>query len=63
MKRFLTLLLAALLICALAMPMVSAEEKTQLTILWWGSQTRHDLTVAMIEKFEEKYPEIDLIMD
>lgn len=63
MKRFLTLLLAALLICALAMPMVSAEEKTQLTILWWGSQTRHDLTVAMIEKFEEKYPEIDLVMD
>ncbi len=63
MKRFLTLLLAALLICALAMPMVSAEEKTQLTILWWGSQTRHDLTVAMIEKFEEKYPDIDLVMD
>ncbi|MBR2288297.1 MAG: extracellular solute-binding protein [Clostridia bacterium] len=64
MKRTLALLLSLLLVLTLALPVLSsAEEKTQLTILWWGSQTRHDLTVAMIEKFEEKYPDIDLIVD
>ena len=63
MKRLTAILLAALLLAAACMPVALAEEKTQLTILWWGSQTRHDLTVAMIDKFEEKYPEIDLVVD
>ena len=27
-----------------------------LRVTWWGSQTRHDLTMAAIEKFQEKYP-------
>lgn len=65
MKRTLTLLVAALLLLTMIVPMTaaSAEEKTTLTILWWGSQTRHDLTVKLIEKFEEKYPEIDVVMD
>lgn len=37
--------------------------KTTLNILWWGSQTRHDLTTAMLEKFEELNPDIDVVMD
>ena len=39
------------------------DGKTPLNVLWWGSQTRHDLTTAMIEKFEELNPDIDVIMD
>ena len=39
------------------------EGKTPLNVLWWGSQTRHDLTIAMIEKFEDLNPDIDVIMD
>lgn len=37
--------------------------KTTLNILWWGSQTRHDLTTAMLEKFMELNPDIDVVMD
>ena len=66
MKRFLSLLTAAMLLCLLAVPMTGAVaegEKTSITILWWGSQTRHDLTVKMLEKFQEKNPDIEVIMD
>ena len=65
MKRFLSILVAALMLAAMVMPaaVVSAEEKTTLNILWWGSQTRHDLTVQLIEKFEELNPDIDVVMD
>lgn len=37
--------------------------KTVLNVLWWGSQTRHELTTAMLEKFEELNPDIDVVMD
>lgn len=65
MKRFCSLLMAVLLMCAMILPMTAAvaEEPVTLTILWWGSQTRHDLTTQMVEKFMEKYPNIKLEME
>lgn len=63
MKRFLSILVAVALLGAMIVPAALAEEKTTLTVLWWGSQTRHDLTVKMIEKFEELNPDIDVVMD
>lgn len=62
-KRFLTTLAAAAMLCASMAPAAFAEEKTELNILWWGSQTRHDQTVKLIEKFEELNPDIDVVMD
>lgn len=44
-------------------PSALADDKTTVNILWWGSQTRHDLTVKLIEKFEELNPDIDVVMD
>lgn len=41
----------------------NAEGKTILNVLWWGSQTRHEQTTAMLEKFEELNPDIDVVMD
>lgn len=41
----------------------NAEGKTTLNVLWWGSQTRHEQTTAMLEKFEELNPDIDVVMD
>lgn len=41
----------------------TADGKTQLNILWWGSQTRHELTTQMLEKFQEKNPDIEVVMD
>ena len=40
-----------------------AAGKTTLNVLWWGSQTRHEMTTTMLEKFEELNPDIDVVMD
>lgn len=37
--------------------------KTTLNVLWWGSQTRHEQTTAMLEKFQELNPDIEVVMD
>ena len=59
MKRFLSILAAVMLLCTAMLPAIgSAEETVTLRVTWWGSQTRHDLTMAAIEKFQEKYPNI-----
>ncbi|AGC67256.1 putative ABC transporter substrate-binding protein YesO [Thermoclostridium stercorarium subsp. stercorarium DSM 8532] len=36
------------------------DVKANLRIIWWGSQTRHDYTLAAIDVFEKKYPNITL---
>ena len=58
MKRFLSVLLAAVLLCTMLAPLAASAEQEPVTlrVTWWGSQTRHDLTMAAIEKFQEKYP-------
>ena len=62
-KRFITSLAAAAMLCSSLVPSALADDKTTVNILWWGSQTRHDLTVKLIEKFEELNPDIDVVMD
>ncbi len=32
-----------------------AEGKTTLNVLWWGSQTRHEMTTEMLEKLTAKF--------
>lgn len=34
------------------------DEKVELRIMWWGSDTRHEATLKVIELFEKKYPHI-----
>ena len=51
MKRFVSLFLALLMVLTLVSVSALAEEPVTLRIVWWGSQTRHDLTIAAIEKF------------
>jgi len=38
----------------------SAPKPVELRIAWWGSQTRHDRTIAVIELFQKKYPHIKI---
>lgn len=38
----------------------ASDEKTVLRMAWWGSQTRHDATVKVIELYESKNPNIDI---
>ena len=41
---------------------VSAEpaEPVTLRMAWWGSQTRHDITVAAIELYEQEHPNVTI---
>lgn len=58
-KRFLACVLAVVMMTCLAGAVsMAAGESNTLRIVWWGSQTRHDLTMAMLDKFMEKYPNI-----
>lgn len=56
MKRILAAILSLVLVLG-CVSFASAEETT-IRMTWWGSQTRHDLTMAAVNKFMEKYPEI-----
>lgn len=61
MKRFVACLLAVLMVAAmLPLAAVAEGEQTVLRVTWWGSQARHDLTMAAIAKFEEKNPDIKI---
>ena len=37
-----------------------SNEKVTLRMAWWGSQTRHDRTVAVIELYESLNPNVDI---
>ena len=61
MKRILSCLMAVVLMCTMLPMLASAEgEQTTLRIAWWGSQTRHDLTMKFLDKFMEKNPDIKM---
>ncbi|KQO12747.1 ABC transporter substrate-binding protein [Paenibacillus sp. Leaf72] len=36
----------------------SNSKKVELRMTWWGSQTRHDLTIKALELFQQKHPDI-----
>jgi multiple sugar transport system substrate-binding protein len=37
-----------------------AAQPVELRIAWWGSQARHDRTIAVIDLFQKKYPHIKI---
>ena len=39
---------------------VDSDEQITLRMAWWGSQTRHDLTVEVIEMYEAENPNINI---
>ena len=53
------IILLALLVTSLVP--VSAQETTELQMTWWGSQARHDRTIAVIEMYEAANPGIDIV--
>jgi len=61
-KRIPLLILVALLLSAFVIP-AAAQDTTELRIAWWGSQNRHDRTIAAIELYEELNPEIDIVYE
>lgn len=60
MKRsVMAAMLTAGMIMGLAVP-VCAEDQVTLRMAWWGSQTRHDITVQAIEMYEEQNPNVNI---
>ncbi|MCY3574438.1 MAG: extracellular solute-binding protein [Chloroflexi bacterium] len=54
-----------LLAIALLLPtlLAAAQDQTVVRISWWGSQNRHDRTIAAIELYEELNPDIDIVYE
>lgn len=38
----------------------ASDEEITLRMAWWGSQTRHDITVEVIEMYEKEHPNIHI---
>ncbi len=58
MKRLFVMALAVLLAFGSFGMLASAQEPIELRVAWWGSQDRHNRTLAAIDLFEERYPHI-----
>ena len=44
-------------------PAADSGEQIELRVAWWGSQDRHDRTIAAIEQFEALHPNIDVVYE
>ena len=58
MRKTLLMFGLVLIICFTSLSAVWAEEQITLRVSWWGSQDRHNRTLAAIELFEERYPHV-----
>ncbi|KQX44661.1 ABC transporter substrate-binding protein [Paenibacillus sp. Root444D2] len=47
-------------VTATAEKAADSEKKVELRMTWWGSQTRHDLTIKALKVFEQKHPNITI---
>ncbi|MBN1565148.1 MAG: extracellular solute-binding protein, partial [Anaerolineae bacterium] len=66
MKSKRTLLITLLILVAMVLPSAAAfsqDETIELRMAWWGSQNRHDRTIAVIELYEEMNPNIDIVYE
>lgn len=40
-----------------------AQDVQQMRVVWWGSQARHDRTIAVVEMYETEHPEVDIVYE
>ena len=62
-KRIGLLVILALMFTVLAAPAIGQDEPVELRIAWWGSQDRHDRTIAAIELYEEENPNVTIVYE
>jgi len=59
-------LITLLVLVAMILPGTAAlgqDETIELRMAWWGSQTRHDQTIAVIELYKEQNPNVEIIYE
>lgn len=61
--RFISLLLVTMLFLALGSSALAQDAPLELQMTWWGSQNRHDRTIAVIEMYEAANPDIDIVYE
>lgn len=59
------ILITAMLVAVFAMigSIVLAQETQEMRLVWWGSQSRHDRTIAVVEMYEAAHPEVDIVFE
>ncbi|HLU10814.1 MAG TPA: extracellular solute-binding protein, partial [Oceanobacillus sp.] len=62
-KKFSLALLIILTLSMLSATMVAGQDTLELQMTWWGSQNRHDRTIAVIEAYEAENPGIDIVYE
>ncbi|MDW6001794.1 ABC transporter substrate-binding protein [Vibrio mangrovi] len=55
-KKVLTTLISAVIATA----SMAVQAQTELRMSWWGGNNRHQATLQALEKFQEKYPDIEV---
>lgn len=62
-KKFSLALLIIVTLSMLSATMVAGQDTLELQMTWWGSQNRHDRTIAVIEAYEAENPGIDIVYE
>lgn len=60
--KFVLLALTFILIFSLGSA-VLAQDATEMRLVWWGSQSRHDRTIAVVEMYEAENPGLDIVYE
>jgi multiple sugar transport system substrate-binding protein len=61
-KRLAILLILVMVLMILPVP-ASGQDAVEFRIAWWGSQDRHDRTIAAIELYEELNPNVHIVYE
>jgi multiple sugar transport system substrate-binding protein len=62
-RRFMFILSLLLVAVFTSLPVLGQSAPIELRIAWWGSQNRHDRTIAAIELYEQQNPNIDIVYE
>lgn len=60
MKKAVSILLALCMLLGMSSLAMADEEKVEIRFMWWGSQTRHDRTIAAIDMYMEENPNVTI---
>ena len=57
-RRKISILVLLVLLLSLFTVVVQAQDATEIQIAWWGSQSRHDRTIAVLDMYAAEHPGI-----
>ncbi len=63
MHRRMLILLSVVALFMMVGGTALAQDAEQMRLVWWGSQNRHDRTIAVLEMYEELNPEVDIVFE